>query len=98
MVKVGPASAMVAPISTWSAVGDVSDVAGALMPSFTSALTITEAVLMVLQLPLLPEHCALTWLAPTIELSATAAMRKRVAFMSKYSEKVEGWRDGCSWN
>src|SRR5450756_2062163 len=81
IVKVGPASAMVAPISIWSAVGEVSVVVAEPMPSLTSAFTDTEAVLVVLQLPALPEHCALAWLAPITEPSTAAAMRKRVAFI-----------------
>lgn len=86
IVKVGPASAIVAPISTWSAVGELIVVVVALMPSLTSALTVAEAVLIVRQPPALPEHCALAWLAPASEPSTRAARRKRFAFIVIYSE------------
>jgi len=56
MVNVGPTSATVAPTSTWSAVGDVRDVVVVLMASLTSAPIVTDAVLVVLQLPALPLH------------------------------------------
>src|SRR3954463_13482543 len=81
-VNVGPASASVAPISTWSAVGALRVVVVALIPSLTSALTVAEAVLTVLHPPALPEHCASAWLAPTTEPRTIAARRKRVAFIS----------------
>src|SRR3954470_20721348 len=80
-VKLGPASAILAPISTWSAVGEVRDVAAELIPSLTSAFTETEAVLVVLQLPALPLHCASAWLTLMAEPSTIAARIKRVAFI-----------------
>src|SRR5437763_17165514 len=82
-VNVGPAKASVAPISTWSAVGELRVVVGALIPSLTSALTVADAVLTVRHPPSLPEHCASAWLAPTAEPRTIAARRKRVAIISK---------------
>src|SRR5438045_9471959 len=75
IVKLGPASAMTLPASTSSAVGLVSEVAAELIPSLTSAPTVTDAVLVVLQLPALPLHCELDWLAPMIVASTIAAKR-----------------------
>src|SRR5437588_5334572 len=91
-VKLGPASARLAPTSTWSAVGEVRVVVAELMPSLTSAFTETEAVLVVLQLPALPLHCALAWLTLMADPSTIAARRKRVAFIefcSKGSGEVD---------
>ena len=79
---------MTLPASTSSAVGFVSAVAAELMPSLTSAPTVTEAVLVVLQLPALPLHCALAWLAPMAVASTIAANRERVAFMFVFSPRV----------
>src|SRR3954469_10088420 len=81
MVKLGPASAMTLPASTSSAVGLVSAVVFELMPSLTSAPTVTEAVLVVLQLPALPLHCAFAWVAPMAVASTIAARIERVAFI-----------------
>src|SRR2546423_1115557 len=81
MVKLGPASAMLAPTSTWSAVGEVRDVAAELIPSLTNAFTETDAVLVVLQLPALPLHCAPAWVTLMADPSTIAARRKRVAFI-----------------
>src|SRR5690242_15211966 len=50
------------------------------MPSLTSAPTVTDAVLVVLQLPALPLHCALASVAP-MAVASTIAARKRVAFI-----------------
>src|SRR5450759_1046621 len=77
-------------VSTWSAVGEVSDVVVPLIPSLTRALTATEAVLVVLQLPALPLHCAFAWLTLRADPSTVAARRKRVAFISNCS-KVYCW-------
>jgi hypothetical protein len=78
-VKLGPASAIVAPTSTWSAVGEVSEVVAELIPSLTRAFTETEAVLVVLQLPALPLHWAPAWFTLMADPSTIAARRKRVA-------------------
>src|SRR3954469_15085401 len=89
MVKLGPASAMTLPASTSSAVGFVSAVVFELMPSLTSAPTVTEAVLVVLQLPALPLHCALTWVAPMAVATTIAARRERDAFIFLSTPKGE---------
>src|SRR5437762_4154244 len=82
IVKFGPASARFAPISTWSAVGEVRDVVTELIPSLTSAFTEAETVLVVLQLPALPLHCAPAWLTLMADPSTIAARIKRVAFIA----------------
>ncbi|PYO09039.1 MAG: hypothetical protein DMD30_06550 [Gemmatimonadetes bacterium] len=87
IVKLGPSLAMTLPASTSSAVGLVSEVAAELIPSLTSAPTVTEAVFVVLQLPALPLHCALAWLAPMAVASTIAANRERVAFIVFLSPK-----------
>jgi hypothetical protein len=46
-----------------------------LIASLTSAPTVTDAVFVVLQLPALPLHCALAWVAPTAVPSTIAARR-----------------------
>src|SRR4029079_15279462 len=81
IVKLGPALAITLPASTSSAVGFVMVVFAELMPSLTSAPTVTDAVLVVLQLPALPLHCAEAWLAPMAVPSTIAAKRVRVAFI-----------------
>src|SRR5690242_20014700 len=98
IVKVGPASAMLAPTSTWSAVGEVRVVAAVLMPSLTRALTVADTVLVELQLPALPLHCAFAWLAPMAVPSTIAASTKRVAFILKklrvncVDSRKRGWK------
>jgi hypothetical protein len=62
-------------------VGEVSEVAAELIPSLTSAFTATEAVLVVLQLPALPLHCAFAWVTLMAETSTIAARKERVAFI-----------------
>src|SRR6266576_6538278 len=81
IVKIGPASASVAPTSTWSAVGEVKVVVVALIPSLTSAFTVAEAVLTVRHPPALPLHCAFAWVALMADPSTIAARRKRVALI-----------------
>jgi hypothetical protein len=58
------------------------------MPSFTSAPTDTDAVLVVLQVPALPLHCAFAWLAPMAVMSTIAARRVRVAFIVVYLQGI----------
>src|ERR1700680_3408964 len=90
-VKVGPASASVAPTSTWSAVGEVSVVVVAPMPSFTNALTVADAVFTVRHPPALPLHCAFAWLTLMADPSTIAARRKRVAFI-EFAPKFTAFR------
>jgi len=88
IVKVGPALGMTLPASTSSAVGLVSEVVAELMPSLTSAPTVTEAVFVVLQLPALPLHCAEAWLAQMAVPSTIAARRLRVAFIVVFAPRI----------
>src|SRR5687768_870544 len=81
---------MTVPALTSSAVGFVRVVAAALMSSLTRAPTVTDAVFVVLQLPALPLHCALTWVAPRAVPSTIAARIERVAFIVVYLQKVDG--------
>src|SRR5687768_3978280 len=81
---------MTVPASTSSAVGFVRVVAAALMSSLTRAPTVTDAVFVVLQLPALPLHCALTWVAPRAVPSTIAARIERVAFIVVYLQKIDG--------
>src|SRR6266576_7248853 len=81
-VKDGPASASVAPISTWSAVGELNVVVAELIPSLTSAFTVAEAVLMVRHPPALPLHCAFAWFTLMVDPSTIAARIRRVAFIA----------------
>src|ERR1700724_3367693 len=96
-VKVGPASESVAPTSTWSAVGELNVVAGALIPSLTSALTVAEAVFTVRHPPALPLHCAFAWLTLMADPSTTAARRKRVAFI-EFAPKFTVYSTAFGWN
>ena len=79
-------------VASWAAVGAVRAVAAELIPSLTSAPTVTEAVLVVLQLPALPlQFCALAWVAARAVASTIAANRERVAFIFVFSP---GFFDG----
>jgi hypothetical protein len=44
--------------------------------------------LTVLQVPALPLHCALAWLAPMAVTSTIAANRERVALIVEFSENL----------
>jgi hypothetical protein len=81
IVNVGPTSSRDNADSMSVTDGAVNVVAGELIASLTSAPTVTDAVLVVLQLPVLLLHCALAWLAPTAVPSTIAARSKRVAFI-----------------
>src|SRR5882672_8193972 len=96
-VKDGPASASVAPISTWSAVGELNVVAAELMPSLTSAFTVAEAVLMVRHPPAFPLHCAFAWFTPMVDPSTIAARIRRVAFIA-LAPKFTGNRQSSRCN
>jgi hypothetical protein len=89
-VKLGPASARALPASTSSAEGFVRVVTAELMPSLTSAPTVTDAVFVVLQVPPLPLHCALAWLATMVVPSTIAANRYWVALIFDLSKKFDG--------
>jgi hypothetical protein len=67
--------------------GAVNEVLADVMPSLTSAPTVTDAVLVVLQLPKALLHCALAWLAPIAVPSTIAARIIRVAFILFLSRK-----------
>jgi hypothetical protein len=65
-------------------------VVAVVIPSLTRAPTETDAVLVVLQLPMLLLHCALAWLEPRAVPSTIAARTKRVEFIGRDPEERNG--------
>jgi hypothetical protein len=66
----------------------VSAVAEVVIPSLTSAPTVTDAVFVVLHEPALPLHCAFAWLAPMAVPSTIAANRVRVALIFEFLQEI----------